>query len=83
MKRILFTIIMVCGVLYLPWWGVLSLASVGVFIFHRYWEIFFIGLLFDIVYGTQGVSLLGLGITGFLSALVVFFGVQRLKQNLR
>ena len=83
MKRIFFTLALVCAVFYLPWWGLLPLIVVGVLMFRFYIEVFFIGLLFDILYGTQGVSLLGLGITGFLVVVLMFFGGERLKQNLR
>lgn len=83
MKRFIFTFALVGAVIYAPWWAVFVAAGIGTFVFPRYLEVLFAGLLFDILYGATGTSFFGLGILGFTTSIVLFFSMEKIKQNLR
>lgn len=83
MKRTFFNLFFLGVLLYAPWWVVFIVAVYGVFVFPWYVEILFAGLLFDILYGAFSLPFFGLGIIGFFVSLVLFFGTQKIKQNLR
>lgn len=83
MKRFIFTVLLLGVVVYAPWWVTLAVVGVGTFVFPWYIEVIFIGIFFDILYGAVGVSFFGLGVLGFFTAIVLFFGMEKIKQNLR
>lgn len=49
--RILYTVVLVLVVFFVPWWAVLILALVGAMVFPWYLESVFIGLYFDVFFG--------------------------------
>ena len=83
MKRAIFTLFFLGILIYAPWWIVCIVAVSGTFLFPWYVEVIVAGLLFDLLYGALGLSLFGFGILGFVTAVVLFFGIQKIKENLR
>lgn len=83
MKRFFFTVMAIGFLLYAPWWMTILVLGVGVFYFEFYIEAIILGFLFDVLYGVSGSAAYGFGILGFLGGVVLYFGVTRLKTNLR
>jgi len=80
------TLLFFCAVLS-PWWILLLGASLGAFFFKRYFELCFVGLLFDILYGLparEGYILHTLYYTMPITVLSVFFyvSIEELKKTL-
>lgn len=82
-KRFLFTIILLVAVLYAPWWLTLILALGGAFYFSAYYEVIALGVLIDLLYGMRGGLGAGYGVWGVAISLVLFFGLERIKRELR
>lgn len=82
-RRILFNIGVLWAIFYAPWWFCLLLVVVGAFYFISYYEIFFAGLLFDLLYGTIDKISFMYSTLGFLVCLVCYFLIERIKKNLR
>ncbi len=83
MKRFIFTVLLLGIVVYAPWWITLVAAGIVTFMFPWYIEVIFTGIFFDVLYGAIGVSFFGLGVLGFVTGLTLFFGMEKVKQNLR
>lgn len=63
-----------------PWWVPLILACAALFYFQSYYEIIFIGLIFDIVYHSASTVF---GLYGFtLISCALFVLVKQIKQRL-
>lgn len=50
-KRFFYTAWLFMSIFLLPWWVVGIFALIGIFLFHRYYEVVVIGLLMDVVFG--------------------------------
>lgn len=83
LKRILFNIFFIVAILCLPWYLSLLVGILGTFFFPWFVEVIIAGIVFDILYGSLGASWFGLGMMGFFTSLIVFFALQKIKQNLR
>jgi len=80
-NRIIFDIILLGAIFYAPWWFVVVLAFVGAFFWPPYFEIFFIGILLDILYGASAFPLGG--VYGILGAIAIFFIASYAKKAVR
>lgn len=80
-KRIIFDLIVLASIFYVPWWIVAILAFVGAFYCTSYYEIFIFGLIIDILYGAKAVHLGG--IYGIVSALIIFIAATYTKRAVR
>lgn len=67
-KRVIFTILLLFSMLFLPFWISAILALIGIFYFDFYLEAFVIFLLADLLYSTTQTRFLELS---FINALVV------------
>lgn len=79
--RIIFNIILFLAVFYTPWWIVVALAFIGVFMWPLYLEILFFGILLDILYGAS-TSPLG-GLYGILGAVAILVAVSYARRAVR
>ncbi len=82
-KRIIFGLVLTLAIFYAPWWGLFTLVIFGTFYFHRYYEVFAAGILFDFLYGFIGSIFFGFGIMGLVASIVIFFGIERAKKEIR
>lgn len=82
-KRILFTVFLFVILFSLPWWAVLLCAAGGAFFFATYYEMIVLGVLFDILYGTNGGFAAGYGMLGLAATFVLFLIIERTKKELR
>lgn len=80
-KRIIFDLIILGAVLYLPWWVVLVLGLFGTFYWAPFYEIILIGVLVDILYGSQSLPLGGT--LGLIIALMVYIIGSYAKKAVR
>lgn len=82
-RRILFTVLALGVVLYMPWWLMLLMALGGTFYFPRYYEVIILGALADLLYGISGGVFAGFGAQGLLAGVAIFVIMERVKRELR
>lgn len=81
MKRVTVNILLLFGILYLPWWLSVGVAIAASFWFHRYYELIAVGLLIDLLYGQGSGHFFPFMVT---AGTVVLYGVIAfLKTKLR
>ncbi|MBI5400968.1 MAG: hypothetical protein HZB12_02545 [Candidatus Yonathbacteria bacterium] len=80
-KRILFDLVVLATVFYAPWWLSFALIAAGAFNFSFYAEAVVFGALIDLLYGTA--LSFGLGIIGFIFAIVIFVMMRYAKSTVR
>ncbi len=81
MKRVLFDLVLLATLFYLPWWCLFTFVAIGVYLFPFYGEAIVFGFLLDLLYGTN--ILYGFGIIGLVSSLGIFLIVLRIKKAIR
>jgi hypothetical protein len=69
--RFVYSAVTLISVFILPWWSSLTLGVMGVFVFPSFYEVLFVGVFLDSLYGERAVSFI-LGYR-FTLALSVFF----------
>lgn len=82
-KRIVFDFFLICAIFYLPWWLVAVIAVFGIFYFHSYYEVLVAGILLDILYSVSGNEFSVFSVLGFLTAIILFVAIERIKCELR
>lgn len=70
-------------VLYAPWWFVASALFLGVWYFKNFYEAFFFGLLFDILFGAPIASLHGFRFVFSFIFLIIIFAAGFVKGKVR
>lgn len=80
-NRIIFNVVLLGAVFYMPWWVVAVIAFAGAFLFPLYYEIIAFGMLIDILYGASSFPLGGM--FGILGAIVIFFSASYAKKSVR
>lgn len=82
-RRIIFNLIVLAALVWLPWWLVLALFFFGLFYFPLYLETIWFSAIYALLYGTPGSFWSsGLGIfliVSLAAALVEFFLKSRLR----
>lgn len=81
-SRLLFSLLLLGGIFFLPWWALLILGVVGCFCFSNYFEFVFISLIYDLVYLLPVTELLSPQLIHSLISLGLLFGIEYLKANL-
>lgn len=66
-----------------PWWLGVTLALYFFFIFNSYYELIFLGLLFDILYGFRIGESMARRLTFFLASIFLFIVLSSFKKYLR
>ncbi len=82
-SRILLNIVIIFSVFYFPWWIVALLSLFGVFLFNRFYEIFFIGLFIDMLYGVKADKFYGMWFIFTVIFTIMYILAKRLKKNIR
>ncbi len=83
MQRIFFDIFFFLCIAFLPWWLVLFVGAVGVFIFHSFYEILFAGIVIDSLYAPATEYRTGFLCVATLVAILIFIAIELLKRRLR
>jgi hypothetical protein len=77
--RILFSILLLFSVLFLPFWVSIILGLIGIGYFPLYWEATALFLLSDLLYATPETKFLGI----YFAALIIFILVLILAESLK
>lgn len=80
-KRIIFDLVLLIAIFYVPWWVIGIAAFIGVFMYPLYYEIIIVGVILDILYGAHLYPISGTYNT--LSAIVIFFVASYLRKAVR
>lgn len=80
-KRVLFDLLILVSIIYLPWWTMLLFVACGAFVFDFYVEALAFGIIFDLMYGTIDSSMYGIGI--FVVCTALFFIMPCVKDSVR
>ena len=80
-NRIIFSLIVLASVFYMPWWIVATLSLIGVYLYNQYYEIILFGGLIDLLYGSSSMPLGG--IYGLLGATFVYYVASYAKNRVR
>lgn len=80
MKRAIFDICLFLSVLLLPWWVVLVLAVVGIYIFDQYYEAAVSMILIQIIYHTTGNRVISSPLYFPLIVIISYFILATLKK---
>ena len=83
MARIITTIFLFFAVFFLPWWLTAFFACVAFFVFTDFYEVLFLGLLSDLLYGAPVTFLYGFSFVATVSALVMCISGGFLKTRMR
>jgi hypothetical protein len=83
LPRIITDITLFFVVLYAPWWCMFAALFLGVWYFKKFYEAFFFGLLFDMLYGANIASLHGFRFIFSSAFLVLIFLADFVKEKVR
>ena len=81
-SRISFSILLLIGILFLPWWAFLIIGFMGCLVFSAYFEFIALAILYDLVYLLPVTEFLNPQLIHGLIAIGLLFGVEYLKANL-
>jgi hypothetical protein len=82
-SRIITDVILFFAVLHAPWWFVAFILLLGAWYFKNFYEAFFFGLLFDMLYGAGIASFHGFQFVFSSAFLVLIFAVDFVKAKIR
>jgi hypothetical protein len=82
-SRIIADGILFFSVLYAPWWITAAAVFSCVIYFKNFYEAFFIGFLFDTLYGAKFTGIHGFRFFFSIFALLLLFAVQFVKEKIR
>lgn len=81
MKRVLYGAFLIISAFILPWWIPVIFSLIGIFYFDNLYEIIFVGLIIDTLYGAN-LSLVGLDIVFTTSLTVALYVLTNVKKSL-
>lgn len=81
MKRVLYGAFLIISAFILPWWIPVIFSLIGIFYFDNLYEIIFVGLIIDTLYGAN-LSLAGLDIVFTISLTVALYVLTNVKKSL-
>ena len=81
MKRVLYGAFLIISAFILPWWIPVIFSLIGIFYFDNLYEIIFVGLIIDTLYGAN-LSLVGLDIVFTISLTLALYVLTNVKKSL-
>ncbi len=81
--RVVLNIVLLFSILFSPWLVTVVVALLCVFIQKKFYEVVGWGLLYDVLYGTASVGILGFNFFFLLGSLVLLFGAEYIKGKTR
>ncbi len=81
MKRVLYGAFLIISAFILPWWIPVIFSLIGIFYFDNLYEIIFVGLIIDTLYGAN-LSLVGLDIVFTISLTLALYILTNVKKSL-
>jgi len=82
-KRIIADIGIVLCIIYAPWWVTVIVGTFFAFYFNNYYEYIVAGVLIDVLYGNNGVSLIRTPFVFSIGSVALYFLIQFLKTKMR
>ncbi|MBI5139632.1 hypothetical protein HZA26_03435 [Candidatus Nomurabacteria bacterium] len=82
-SRILFSIILLWSLLFLPFWLSYFLLILGIFFFHHFWEGVVLFLISDLIYGVKEQSFFNIVFISTILSSISLLGLELLKRNLK
>jgi len=82
MKRGIFDVILFLSLFIFPWWIGAILALVGIFIFKNFYEFILSALIIYSLYFIQGNSLIASPFYFFTIIIIIYFGIQILRNRI-
>ena len=83
MTRILFDLLFLLCVAFLPWWAVLIVGAVGLSVFSSFYEMLIAGIIIDSLYAPAGARPYGIQCVASAVAAILFVSAEVLKRRLR
>ena len=83
MRRILADIFLLISVFIFPWWLVLFLGALGLFLFRSFYEMLFLGVIIDSFYNAPIAPFHGFQFVAMLLSVFLFVTAQTLKRHMR
>jgi len=82
-ERIIGNILIFLSIYLFPWWLVSIFLLIGLFLFKKFYEVFFFALLIDLTYGTGALGFLSFSYTTLAFFIIVFFLIEATKKRLK
>lgn len=80
-KRVIFGIFLIISAFIFPWWVSAILAVIGLFYFENLYEVIFVGIIIDSLYGGI-IEFFGFDFIFTAMSIILFFIMSKIKQNL-
>ena len=81
MKRVLYGVFLILLAFASPWWVAVTFSIVGIFYFDNLYEVIFVGLIIDSLYGSSG-GIMGLHIVMTIILTVSLYVLTNLKKRI-
>lgn len=81
--RIIFSLALFSAMFFLPFYFLIILAIIGLFLFQKYYEALFILLFADLLFGTKQSAFLNVVYVYSIIGIFLFFMIEFLKKKLR
>ena len=81
--RVFADILLVCGVFLFPWWIVLLCACVLFFTFGRFFELFLVAFLIDLLYGSPVPYFFNSSFVLSLGAVALYLALSTVRKKMR
>lgn len=81
--RIIFSLALFSSMFFLPFYFLIILTIVGVFLFKKYYEALFILFIADLLFGTKQIHFLNVVYVYSIMGIFLFFIIEFLKEKLR
>jgi hypothetical protein len=81
MKRVLFGILLILSSFSAYWWVAVLFSIFGLFYFENLYEVIIVGLVIDLLYGSQ-FEILGFDLIFTIGMLVLFYWISKFKTKI-
>jgi len=82
MQRIIFDVLLFIFIFLLPWWVVLILSIIGLFLFKNYYEFLFFSIIIYVLYSIPEYTFLNNSVYVYLGIIVFYLLVQYLRRHI-
>lgn len=83
MLRIIASVILLCSILFMPFWLSVILAFFAIVYFPLYFEAVILFFLSDLLYGAREARFFGIVVISFIIAILLLAGMEIFKKKLK
>jgi len=80
MKRIIFDILLFLSIFILPWWVVVILAFIGIFIYTQFYEFLGVGIIIYALYAIEGSRVIASPVWFPIFISLTYIGIQFMRR---